>query len=316
MQTMRDVLIKKIYDNMKKDKNIFFLSADFGAPGLDRLRNDFKDRFINVGIAEQNLINISCGLALEGFTIFAYAIAPFLVMRACEQIRNNVSLMHQFRKININLIGVGAGLSYDISGPSHHSLEDISIMRTLPNFIIFSPSDWVLTQKFIDYSIKTKKPKYIRIDGNPLPQIYTDIKNIRLENGFSEIIKSKEICLVATGYMTHKALKVADFLNSNNFDIGVVDVFLLKPINEDLFYKTLKKYKTVITLEEAFINKGGLDSLVASILNSRNSNIRTKRIGFEDRHILNVGKREYLHKLNGLDDASIVKFIKKSCLRK
>src|SRR4030042_6803698 len=92
IRTMRDALIEKVYQKMCNDDKIFFLSADFGAPSLDRLREDFKDRFINVGIAEQNLINISTGLALEGFTVYAYAIVPFLTMRAYEQIRGNLSL--------------------------------------------------------------------------------------------------------------------------------------------------------------------------------------------------------------------------------
>ena len=157
---------------MHDDNSIFFISADFGSPKLDILREKFKDRFINVGIAEQNLINISTGLALEGFTVYAYAIAPFLTMRAYEQIRVNLALHAQLKEININLIGVGAGLSYDVSGPTHHCLEDITIMRTLPNLIVFSPSDWILAQKFVDYSIKVKKPKYLRFDGKPLPQIY------------------------------------------------------------------------------------------------------------------------------------------------
>src|SRR3972149_4013558 len=129
VKAMRDVFIEEIYNRMHEDRNIFFLSADFGSPKLDKLREDFRDRFINVGIAEQNLINISTGLALEGF-------------------------------------------SYDVSGPTHHCIEDITIMRSLPNFIIFSPSDWVLAQWFTDYSIKVKKPKYIRFDGKPLPSLY------------------------------------------------------------------------------------------------------------------------------------------------
>ena len=139
---MRDVFIEQVYYRMRDDRNIFFLCADFGSPKLDKLKEDFNDRFINVGIAEQNLINISTGLALEGFTVYAYAIAPFLVMRAYEQIRINLSLHAQLRDVNVNLVGVGAGLSYDVSGPTHHCLEDITIMKVLPNLEVFSPSDW------------------------------------------------------------------------------------------------------------------------------------------------------------------------------
>jgi transketolase len=205
---------------------------------------------------------------------------------------------------------VGAGLSYDVSGPTHHCLEDISIMRTLPNIMVFSPSDWVLAQKFADYSIKVKKPKYIRFDGKPLAQIYENIDDVTLERGFCEIKKGSEICLVSTGYMTHRAVKVANMLAEDNIDVGVIDAFLLKPMDEDEFFETVNRYKSVITLEEAFINKGGLDSLVSCVMDSKNSNIKLKRMGFKDAYVFEIGSRDYLHKLNNLDEESIIKIIK------
>ncbi len=309
-KAMRDVFIEQIYHRMREDGNIFFLCADFGSPKLDIIREEFKDRFINVGIAEQNLINVSTGLALEGYTVYAYAIAPFLTMRAYEQIRVNLSLHAQLKEINVNLIGVGAGLSYDVSGPTHHCLEDISIMRTLPNIMVFSPSDWVLAQQFADYSIRVKKPKYIRFDGKPLAQIYENIDDVTLEKGFCEIKKCSEICLVSTGYMTHRALNAANMLAEDDIDVGVIDAFLLKPMNEDEFFETVKRYKCVITLEEAFINKGGLDSLVSCVMDSKNSNIKLKRMGFKDAYVFEIGSRDYLHKLNNLDEESIIKIIK------
>ncbi|MFH1541442.1 MAG: transketolase C-terminal domain-containing protein [Elusimicrobiota bacterium] len=314
MQTMRDVLIENIYHRMKKDKNIFFLSADFGATSLDRLRNDFKDRFINVGIAEQNLINISCGLAIEGFAVFAYAIAPFLVMRACEQIRNNVSLMHQFRKININLIGVGAGLGYDISGPSHHSLEDISIMRTFPNITVFSPSDCILCKKFVNYALIENKPKYLRLDGKPLSNIYSDMEKISFQKGHKEIFQGQKMCIVSTGYMTHTAMKVVQMLQKENIFIGLVDIFMLNGFEEKKFLDTLKKYEKILTLEEGFINKAGLDTLILSIIARSNSKQQVYSLGFSDFHVLMTGNREYLHKLNQLDSTNIFNYIKKILL--
>jgi transketolase len=306
---MRDVFIEQIYNRMVKDDNLFFVSADFGSPKLDILREKFKDRFINVGIAEQNLINISTGLALEGFTVYAYAIAPFLTMRAYEQIRVNLSLHAQLKELNINLISVGAGLSYDVSGPTHHCLEDITIMRTLPNLTVFSPSDWVLAEAFVDYSIKIKKPKYLRFDGKPLSQIYPNLEGMDLASGFKELRKGKNICLVATGYMTHKAIDIANLLKDKNIDIGVIDMFMLKPFNEDLFFESLSQYRNVITIEEAFINKGGLDSLVAGVMDRRNSKMRLKRLGFEDAYVFDMGSREHLHKINHLDRESIIKSI-------
>ncbi len=162
---MRDSVIDQIYAEMRHNDKIFFLAADFGAPALDRIRQDYADRFVNVGIAEQNLINVATGLALEGYTVYAYAIAGFITMRAFEQVRTNLALMSQERELNVTLIGVGAGVSYDMSGPSHHCLEDISIMRTLPNMVVCSPSDWTMARAFIPYSINCKSPKYLRLDS-------------------------------------------------------------------------------------------------------------------------------------------------------
>lgn len=309
-KAMRDVFIEQIYYKMFENKSLFFLTADFGSPKLDVLRKDFNDRFINVGIAEQNLINVATGMALEGFTLYAYAIAPFLVMRAYEQIRNNLSLLSHVREINVNLIGVGAGLSYDVSGPTHHSLEDISIIRTLPNISLISPSDWVLAEKFVDYSIENKKPKYIRFDGKPLPNIYNDTDDINLGDGFFELAKGDDVCLVSTGYMTHTALRVAEKLNREGIHIGVIDVFIIKPMNEMLFFDSLVKYKYILTLEEAFINKGGMDSFVIGILNRKASDTKIKSKGFKDSYVFDVGSRDYLHKLNNLDEDSIITEIK------
>lgn len=310
IKVMRDVFIEEIYNRMHKDRNIFFLCADFGSPKLDVLRKEFNSRFVNVGIAEQNLINVATGLALEGFTVYAYAIAPFLTMRAYEQIRINLSLYAQLKEINVNLIGVGAGLSYDVSGPTHHCLEDISIMRTLPNMEVFSPSDWVLVRSFIEYSLKVKKPKYIRLDGKPVSRIYLEAKKINFKNGFSEIRKGKDVCLVSTGYMTHKAIKAANAMGSDKS--GVIDVFMLEPLNKKLFAGALRKYKRVITLEEGFINKGGLDSLVSSIIDNNDLDVKLKRMGFNSAYVFDIGNREHLHALNRLDEHSIIRMIRKN----
>ncbi|MBU2044112.1 MAG: transketolase [Candidatus Omnitrophica bacterium] len=312
-KTMRDAFIEQIYQRMTKDESIFFLSADFGSSVLDKVRADFSDRFINVGIAEQNLINISTGLALEGYIVYAYAIAPFLIMRAFEQNRNNLSLLAQTKELNINLVGVGSGISYDVSGPSHHCLEDIALMRVLPNFIVASPSDWVATKALAEYSFKVKKPKYFRLDAKPLPQIYDTITFEDLERGFYELKKGENVCLVSTGYMTHKAREVVEELSNQGINCGLLDMLLIKPLNEDLIFETLKNYKYVITLEEAFIKKGGLDSAILNILNDRQANVFFKGLGFQDRYVFELGGRDHLYKINQIDTISILNRIKEAC---
>lgn len=305
LKTMRDVFIETIRKRMCQDDWLFFISADFGSPALDKLRLDFKDRFINVGIAEQNLINVATGLAVEGYTVYAYAIAPFITMRAYEQIRVNLSISSQIKPVNVNLIGVGGGVSYDMSGPTHHCLEDISIMRLLPNFTVFSPSDWKLAEIFVDYSISVKMPKYIRFDGKPLPSIYEDVEGLSLENGFYELRNGGKACLVSTGYMTHRALKAAKELQN----VGVIDMFILKPVNEELLFEVLKKYDCIITLEEAFINNGGLDCIISNVLHKYQSNIKLKKLGFNDKYVFDLGNRDHLHKINNLDEKGIIKAI-------
>lgn len=306
LKTMRDAFIEAICERMRENNQIFFVSADFGSPALDKLRADFRDRFINVGIAEQNLINVSVGLALEGNVVYAYAIAPFITMRAYEQIRQSISISSKIRPININLIGVGAGLSYDVSGPTHHCLEDLSIMRLLPNMTVFSPSDLVLTKKFIDYSINVKMPKYLRFDSKALPAIYDTINDLKIESEFYELAKGEKVCLVSTGFMTHRALKAAKELKN----VGVVDVFMLKPVNEKLLLETLKKYAYIITIEEGFVGNGGLDAIISKIILDNQLDIKFKRMGFNDKYVFELGGRDYLHKLNNLDEEAIIKTIK------
>nr|MBU1327705.1 transketolase [Candidatus Omnitrophota bacterium] len=309
IKAMRDSVIDEVYSRMRHNKRIFFISADLGAPSLDKLRKDFKDRFINVGIAEQNLINVSTGLALEGFTVYAYAIASFITMRAYEQIRTNLSLSSHHKEINVNLIGAGSGVSYDVSGPSHHCIEDITIMRALPNILFFSPSDWFIAEKFVDFSINTKGPKYMRLDGKPLPRIYDSAKSFDFKKGFCELVKGDDVCIVSTGYMTHKALKIAKELCGKNRKIGVIDMYILKPVAEDLLFNTLKRYKRIITIEEAFINKGGLDSLISNMISRRNASIKLISLGFDDNYIFKFGNRDFLSSLSNFSEEDIIKVV-------
>ncbi|MCX6702396.1 MAG: transketolase [Candidatus Wolfebacteria bacterium] len=304
-KAMRDVFINGLCERMKKNKRIFFLSADFGSPALDRLREEYADRFINVGIAEQNMINISAGLALEGFDVYAYAITPFITMRDYEQVRLHLAISSQIRPVNVNLIGVGAGLSYDVAGPTHHGLEDLAIMRLLPNMAVFSPSDWRLVEKFIDFSIENKSPKYLRFDSKPLPEIYENPDEVDLKKGFHELIKGEKIALVSTGYMTQTALAAA----KAEGDVGLIDVFMLKPLDEDALSETLKKYDCLITIEEGFIGNGGLDGLILNVLADRGHCAKVKRMGFKDKYVFDLGGRKYLHRLNGLDEEGIIKEI-------
>ena len=311
MKAMRDVFLEKLYKKMFVDDSIFFITADFGAPTLDKIRTDFPDRFINVGIAEQNLINVSVGLALEGFKVYVYGIALFLTLRAYEQIRTNISMFTQIRDLNINLIGVGIGLSYDVVGPTHHCLEDSCIMNVLPGFTIFTPSDATMAGEFVDYSLKHSGPKYIRLDGKPQPDLYIAKNIIPFHDGFCEARKGKDVCIISSGHMTHLALETASLLGKQEtISTGVIDQFFLKPFNEEKLLKILSVYRHIVTMEEAFINKGSLDSIIEHLCFSNRLFVGMTKFGFDDKYVFEVGNREHLHKVNGLDQDSIVNKIK------
>jgi transketolase len=298
---MRDLFIETLCDRMAQEDTIWFLTADLGSPALDRMRREFPDRCLNVGIAEQNLVNVATGLALEGQTVYGYAIAPFISMRAYEQVRVNLAISSQIRPVNVNLIGVGGGVSYQVSGPTHHTLEDLSIMRLLPGMTVFSPSDAALAGAFVDYSLSRPGPKYLRFDGKALPVLYENVTPELLADGFCELVLGNGVCLVATGFMTQRAVRVA-----RECGCGAVDLFMLKPFDGEKLYATLSRYRHVITLEEAFINGGGLDCAIATLLTDRRSTITLDRVGFNDRYVFDLGSRDRLHALNGMDDAAII----------
>jgi len=300
IKAMRDTFLTSLYEKMKTDKTIFFVSADFGAPILDKIRGDYPDRFINVGIAEQNLVNVATGLALEGFTVYAYAIAPFITMRCYEQIRVNVSVLSHARPMNINFIGVGAGVSYAMSGPTHHCLEDLSIMKTLPNMEVFSPSDYMTAEAYVDRTLAIKKPKYIRFDAKPMIALEDNIKDFN--NGFRVLQKGQKLAIISTGYMSQKAMEIV-----KDFDITLIDLYFINNYDKSKLKETLKEIDTIITIEEAFKSCGGLDAEI-------NFNFKDKKIinlGFEKKYTFEIGSREFVHEENGIGKNDIIKQIEK-----
>ena len=311
--TMRDTLLMQLSIAMDKNKKIILLSADFGSPVIDIIKSKYPERFINVGIAEQNLINLSSGLSLEGFTVFCYAIAPFITMRCYEQIRVNLALLSTIKKINVNLIGVGAGYSYPASGPTHQCYEDISLINLLPNVKLLSPSDNLTTKLIVNYCLKKKSVKYIRLDAQPLKPINEN--KFSLKNGYLSHDSSDEVILISTGYMTHIALEIRKKLKKKNINITVIDIFNLKNFIHKNFLKKIKLSKKIITMEEGFTSRGGLDSIILHFLNKNNIRNDFMNIGVEPSYNFHIGTREKVHKDIKIDFNSsytrVLKFIGK-----
>lgn len=313
-KAMRDTFLLSVYELMLQDRDIFFVSADFGSPVLDKIRAECADRFVNVGIAEQNLINVSAGLALEGFKVFAYAIAPFITMRCFEQIRVNLALLSEVRPMNVNLVGVGAGYSYVVSGPTHQCYEDITLMRAMPNMHVMSPADQLVASELPARCLKNNGPKYIRLDAQVLPVLYQDA-NIDLSLGFFEHQSGKQVCLLATGYMVHTALKVAKKLESNGISVGIVDLVDLTRFNEEALATMLSSYESVVTMEEGFSARGGLDAMIFDFIARRNLKLRMLNVGVAGAYRFEIGERQTLHEQVGIGveavTAKVNDFLKK-----
>lgn len=303
-KAMRDTLLLSLYQSMAQDDDVFLVTADFGSPVMDKIRADFPNRFINVGIAEQNLINVSAGLALEGFKVFAYAIAPFITMRCYEQIRVNLALLSELRPMNVNLIGVGAGYSYVVSGPTHQCYEDLTLMRALPNMRIFSPADQVMAAALPGKCLASNGPKYLRLDAQVLPVLYETLP-ASVDSGFHEHRKGEKICLLATGFMVHTALKVADKFAASGISVGVIDLFELCSFSEDQLQSLLSSYQGVVTMEEGFQGRGGMDAMMFDYVARRGINIRMLNIGVEGGYRFELGERHVLHEQVGIGETAV-----------
>jgi transketolase len=306
---MRDALLKKVLDAMHENEQIYFVTADFGSPVLDHIRSNFPSRFVNVGVAEQNLINISSGLALEGYKVFTYAIAPFITMRCFEQLRVNLALLSEVRDINVNLIGVGAGYSYVVSGPTHQCYEDISLIRSLPNFKFYSPSDQHTAGALIDCCLEQKGPKYLRFDAQVLPALRENVNMTSMRDGFEILRSGTDGVLISTGYMTHTALAVAQNL-SEQIDLMVIDLFALTDFNRLKLLESITGKLAVFSLEEGFSNRGGLDALIGELLKTARTKLTFEGIGVRPGYSFELGTRQELHELVGIGENTVTHHVK------
>jgi len=300
--SMRDSFINRIYDFAKVDREVMVVSADMGAPALDKFRFELGSQFLNVGIAEENMISVASGLASEGKKPYTIAIMPFTTSRCHEFVKLNLGLM----KIPVRVVGIGAGFSYDDSGPTHHTTEDIAIMRAIPNLTIFSPADSIAASKIAEMTYKENKPVYIRLDRKVQPIIYEE--NEDFEKGFKELKQGFDVCIVSTGNMVHEALKIAKRLEENGKVVGVIDIYKLKPINPEII-RVLSKYKKIVSLEEQLLD-GGFGSIISELITDNFLQLRLKRIGIKD-YIYCYGGRENIQKQCKIDDDSVIKEIEK-----
>lgn len=303
MPAMRDAFWTRIFERAIEDRNIVVLSADFTAPALDRFRLELPSQYIRLGIAEQNMILMAAGLALEGKRPFCYAIAPFLTMRCYEQIRLYAAGMN----LPITLVGVGAGFSYADAGYTHQTLEDISLMRALPHMRIFQPCDNASTRKMADILLQSDGPAYLRLDRYGDESVA--FQEETTEKGYHIARPVQRITLAASGYMVKTALDAAGQLQAAGISVGVVDICRI-PVDETL-YGVLPGAEKIIVLEEHTL-PGGLGSFILEQFCEKKLPVQVYRIGLDlsNGYPEEYSGRQALHKLYQIDAEHIVRFVK------
>ena len=287
-----------------KNPNIIAMSADLGrSSGLDRFSKENPDQFINTGIAEQNMVGCAAGLARVGFDVFASTFAPFASMRASEQVRMNMGYMQE----PVKLVALGSGLSMAFLGNSHYGLEDVAVMRTIPDLTIVSPADCAEIVKTIEALINYKKPVYIRLTGavNP-PIVYED--EYEFEIGKAIWIKEpRDINIVSAGTTVGHCKAAIEMLQEKGVEVGLLNMHTIKPLDTKALETCIQSSKTLITVEEHTII-GGLGSAILEHVTKSKFDGNFFIHGIADRYV-ETGNYAFLLERNKLDKQGIFEFL-------
>ena len=249
-----------------KKNNLMVLTADTStSAGLDRFKKTFPEKFLDVGVAEQNLIGIAAGLASEGTNVFTATFGPFQTMRCCEQIKVHVGYM----KHKICMVGLASGVVLGTLGYTHCCIEDISIMRSIPGITVISPADCTETVKATLAAIKHKNSVYIRLTGDMnQPVVFNKDYDFEIGKGI-KLLDEGNISIIATGTMVHKSLEAAKILKEKGIIAKVINIHTIKPLDEKLIHELSANSKLLVTVEEHSVI-GGLGSAVADFKSTLN----------------------------------------------
>lgn len=281
----------------QKRDDIIVLSSDMSTPaGLDKFKAAYPDRFMNVGIAEQNMIGIAAGLAEEGFLPICVAQASFITMRCFEQVRQYAGYMG----LRVILVGIGSGVSLQYMGNTHYAMEDIALMRTIPSMTVMAPCDALEAVKAIESAVEHDGPAYIRFfGGTGIPTVHQSDYDYRIGRALT-LSEGQDIQIIATGSMVNVACKVALLLGEISIRAKVTDMHTIKPLDTSAIDRDTK---LIVTLEEHSII-GGLGSAVAECLAAKTQHPRLLMMGMNDCY-LKVGSYDYLLRQCGLDVESV-----------
>jgi transketolase len=293
---LRTTFVNTLKEIARKDDRIFLLTADMGYSVLETFRDEFPDRFLNTGIAEQNTIGVAAGLAMSGKIVYVYSIIPFVTMRCFEQVRLDVA----YNNTNVKLVGIGAGLTYGPFGASHHSIEDIALMRVLPNMTVLCPGDPVETEQLVRQSYEIDGPMYIRLGKNGEPKIHSEETKIVLGKAV-QVTEGDDLILITTSNMLETGKRWTDEWRQEDIHVNLISMPTIKPFDVLTVQELINRDIPIITLEEHNII-GGLGSAVAEIISESGRAVKFKRIGINDSYSHYVGGHNYQRKKFGLFD--------------
>ena len=235
------------------------MSADLGnSSGLDRFKAMYPEKFLNIGIAEQNMIGVAAGLAKEGYNVFATSFAPFVAMRSSEQIRMNLGYM----EMNVKAVAIGSGIVMAFLGNSHYGIEDAAVMRAIPNLTVVCPADCSEIVKTVYAAADYKGPMYIRLTGGPNnPIVYSDEYEFTIGKAV-KLREGNDLTFIANGTMVYESLEAAKILEAEGISTAVINMHTLKPLDTSAIDSALSFSKAIVTVEEHSII-GGLGAAVA-----------------------------------------------------
>ena len=300
----RKVICEVLMEQAKDDRDIVVLCSDSrGSASLAAFFDAFPEQSVEVGIAEQDLVGISAGLAKAGKKPFAASPASFLSTRSFEQCKVDVA----YSNTNVKLIGISGGISYGALGMSHHSAQDIAAMAAIPNMRVYLPSDRHQTRKLVEALLKDEKPAYIRTGRNPVEDVYSE-DDCPFEMDKATVVKEgKDVLIVATGEMVRPAVDAANLLEGDGITATVLDMYCVKPLDKDAVIRYAQDAKAVVTVEE-HSPFGGLGSMVSQVV-SEFCPRKVKNIALPDSHVI-TGTSKEVFKYYGMDGEGIAKTAK------
>lgn len=297
---MRGAFFKALADVAERDQRIFLAVGDLGFGVVEHFSSRFPERFLNTGVAEQNLTGIAAGLALSGKIVFTYSIANFPILRCLEQIRNDVC----YHEADVKIVSVGGGFAYGSLGPSHHATEDLAILRSLPGMIVVAPGDPFEAEAATRAIAEHPGPCYLRLGRAGEPRVHRSQIDFQLGRAI-QVCEGNDLTLISTGGMLESCVRVVGLLRERGIQPRLLSMHTIKPLDEEAVLKAAIETGTVFTIEEHSI-VGGLGSAVAEVLaESGNVPVAFKRFGLPSSFSSIAGTQEFLRARYGLSPETL-----------